>query len=776
MIGPALSRYIIREQIGAGAMGLVYRAYDEQLERDVALKVLPPGILADPVARKRFRKEALALAKLNHPNIETVFDFGTDNGVDYLVTEYIPGVTLDAKLTSGALPEKQVLNLGAQLAEGLDAAHAQNIVHRDLKPGNLRITPDSRLKILDFGLALLLRPLSDVALTQTAGERGPMGTLPYMAPEQLCGAAIDTRSDIWSVGAVLYESATGTRPFPETHMARLVESILHDQVSPPSTINGQISPALENIILKCLEKDAENRYQSVRELLIDLRRLSIGMSSINLSPVRKRARTVWAGVATLITLLLAVALIGWRLQWFAEIRPSSDSLAVLPLENLSKDPEQEYLADGMTEALITDLGQISGLHRVISRTSTMRYKKTDQPLQKIASELKVDRVVEGSVQRSGDTVEVTARLLNARTDTQLWSKSYQSQLRDLLTLQRELALTIANEIKIKLTAQEEEHLTAARPVDPAANDAYLKGSYLWMGTHEQRMKARAYFEKAINIDPQFAPAYAGLADSYWATPDLPAQEAMPKAKEFALKALALDDNLAHAHTTLASVLFYGDWDWAAADKEFQRAVTLNPSDAEAHRMYSVFLSAMTRFPQAGAEIALAQDLDPLSANNDTTAGWNFYCARQYDRAAQQCQKALELAPNTESGHACLGNSHLGKGDYPQAIAEFEKATTLSGGDPVWAVWLGRAYAQGGERDKALKILADLQDRAEHTYIPPYFVATLFAVLGDKEQAFAWLERAQHRRDLYLTWIKFDPAMDPLRTDSRFQTLLRRLKL
>jgi TolB-like protein/Flp pilus assembly protein TadD len=476
----------------------------------------------------------------------------------------------------------------------------------------------------------------------------------------------------------------------------------------------------------------------------------------------------------LAALLVLLAVIFWRERWPFGTRTHFDSLAVLPLENLSHDPEQEYLADGMTEALITDLGQIRGLRRVISHTSVLRYKTEREPLRNIAHQLNVDAIIEGSVLRSGDTVQVTVRLLNAVTDTLLWSKSYQRELRDLLALQRELALTIANEIQVKLTPQEQERLTKTRPIDPAASEAYLKASYLNSGTYEQRMKARAYFEAAVKIDPNYAPAYAGLADSYWGVPDRPAQEVMPKAKEYALQALALDNSLAHAHTALASVLFYGDWDWSGADREFQRALELNPSDAETHRMYSVYLSAMTRFEQAEVEVSAAQELDPLSAHNHATAGWTFYCARQYDRAVQQCQKALELEPNFDGAHACLGYSYLGKASYEQAIQEFQKARDLSGGDTVRVVWLGRAYALDGDGEKARRVLAELQGRSKRAYVPPYFIATLYVAMGEKEQAFLSLERSYKERDLYLAWIKFDPALDPLRSDPRFLGLLHRM--
>jgi eukaryotic-like serine/threonine-protein kinase len=776
MIGETLSRYTIREQIGAGGMGVVYLAHDEQLQRDVALKVLPRGSLGNEAARRRFRSEALALAKLNHPNIETVFDFGTDKDVDFLVTEYIPGVTLDAKLATGALPEKQVLNLGAQLAEGLDAAHAQNFVHRDLKPGNLRLTPDNRLKILDFGLAELIAPVSQTAVTKTAGEADRMmGTLAYMSPEQLRGEKLDARSDIWAVGVILYECVTGQRPFSDAHMPQLIDAILRVPPRPPSASQRHVSPGLDSVILKCLEKDVEHRYQSVRDLLVDLRRLTVSSSS-NITirvPPRRRRWPVATVIAAAVALLL---LIGWRANWFSTGNSKIESLAVLPLENISSDPEQQYLADGMTEALITDLGQIRGLKRVISRTSVIRYKTDHPPLRTIAKQLNVDAVVEGSIVRSGNTVEVTARLLDAGSDSQLWSKTYQRELRDLLSLQRELAFTIANEIRVKLSPQDQERLKSSRPVDAAAQEAYLKASFLNQGTYEQRKKAREYYEQAITLDPNFAPAFAGLADSYWGTPDRPSTEVMPKAKDYVLKALALDQSLAHAHTTLAAILFYGDWDWDGADREFSRALSLNPNDAEAHRLYSVFLSAMMRFDQAETEIHAAQELDPLSAFNDSTAGWTFYCSRKYDQAAEQCHKALELEPNFDAAHACLGYTYLGKGAAEQAIAEFQKALELSGGDAVRAVWLGRAYAQAGDRARALQVLQHLQQQAKSSYIPPYFFATLEAALGNKEEAFAWLDKAHTERDLYLAWLKFDPALDPLRSDPRFQTLQRRMNL
>jgi TolB-like protein/Flp pilus assembly protein TadD len=597
-----------------------------------------------------------------------------------------------------------------------------------------------------------------------------------MAPEQLRGEKVDGRCDIWAAGAVLYELSTGCRAFPETQTPRLIDSIFNQPPRVPSSLNRHMSPVLEGVILKCLEKDAENRYQSARELLVDLRRLSMGVSG-NVMPVARPPKRRWAPSVTglvLLGLALLVAL-AWKQGWIPGGHAPVRSLAVLPLENLSHDPEQEYLADGITEDLISDLGQIRGLDRVISRTSVMIYKTNRRPTPEIARQLDVDTIVEGSVLKAGANIEVTARLVDARTDTQLWSRRYEREARDLLNLQNELALTIANEIKLKLTPEVEARLTRSRAGDPAATEAYLKGKYLSTGTYEQRKKAREYFEEAVKLDPNLAPAFAGLADSYWGIPDQPAQKVMPMAKQYALQALALDEGLAHAHTALGAILFYGDWDWAGADKEFKRGLEINPNDAEAHRMYAVFLSAMTRFNEAEAQTEKAQELDPLSVINHSTAGWTFYCARQYDRAAEQCRKALELAPNFDGAHACIGYSYLGKGAYPQAIDEFQKALSLSGGDAVRAVWLGRAFAQNGDAASARKVLADLQDQSHRTYIPPYFIATLYTAMGEKQQAFTWLEKAYWEHDLYLAWIKFDPAVDPLRSDSRFTDLAKRMK-
>jgi TolB-like protein/predicted Ser/Thr protein kinase len=778
MIGQTLGHYRILEKVAAGGMGVVYRAHDEQLDRDVAVKVLPSGTLSDDAARRHFRREAMALAKLNHPNIETVYEFGTQGGMDFLVMEYVPGKTLADCLKNGALPEKDVIAIAMQIAAALQEAHERGIVHRDLKPANIAITAKARAKILDFGLAVLLRPVEEGTTETFTDSQAAAGTLPYMPPEQLTGGPVDGRADIYAIGAVLYEMATDRRAFQEGQISRLIDAILHQPPVPPRALNPRLSIELETIILKCLDKDPDRRYQSATELLVDLRRLPLSSSGHATLPPPS---SVWGRVAKLISygipglLVLAAGLTamnvgGWRDRLLGRPRaPQIRSLAVLPFENLSSGQGQDYFADGMTEALITDLGQIRAL-RVISRTSVMRYKSTQKPLAQIARELHVDAIVEGTVSRSEGLVQVTAHLLYGPTDTQLWSKSYKRDPQNVLVLQAEVASAIVNEIDLALTPQEAARLAGSKQVNPAAHETYLKGRYLINGNSSQQRQAREYFEQALRIDPNYAPAYAGLAD-YYLSPELRPLVSMPLAKQFVLKALDLDPALAEAHVELALIHFYSDWDWAAADSEFKLALHLNPSDAEAHRTYSYYLSAVGRTEAALTESRQAQQLDPLSIWTQITAGYVFYYSRKFDDATGQCQKALEWDAHSAGAYDCLGASYLARGMFEQAIAASLKASELSNNDPARLVGLGRAYALARKKSDARKILAQLRQVSRRTYVPPYFFATIYAALYQNDDGFASLQEAIHERDGYLAWLKADPAVDPLRADPRFQELL-----
>jgi eukaryotic-like serine/threonine-protein kinase len=589
MIGQTLGHYRIMEKVAAGGMGVVYRARDEQLERDVALKVLPSGTLSDDAARRHFRNEALALAKLNHPNIEAVYEFGSQDGTDYLVMEYVPGRTLADKLLGGPLSEKETIALGMQIAAALEEAHERGIVHRDIKPANIAITARGQAKVLDFGLAKLLRADEELTTDYLTDTRADAGTLPYMSPEQLLGEPADVRSDGYTIGVVLYEMAVGRRAFSGNLPSRVVDSILHQPLVPPRALNPRISAELERIILKCLDKDPDQRYQSAKELLVDLRRQAAFSSARGGEPAP--AAPFWRKVLTTAALALAALLAlgvtftglninGMRDRLTGRVRlPQIRSLAVLPLENHSRDPEQDYFADGVTDELITELAKISAL-RVISRTSVMRYKNTNRPLPEIGQTLHVDAVVEGSVQRVGDHVKITARLVQASADQELWARSYDQDLRDILTLQSEVARAIANEVQIKLTPQEQAQLSRTRAVNPEAHEGYLTGRFYWNKRTAQGVeKSVVYLKQAIAKDPGYALAYAALADSYHLLPELtlvPVGEAFPRARTAALKALEMDDSLAEAHSALANIKEDYDWDWKGTEAEYKRAIELGP--------------------------------------------------------------------------------------------------------------------------------------------------------------------------------------------------------
>ena len=799
LLGQTLGHYRILELIGAGGMGVVYRALDTRLNRNVAVKVLPPGALHSEKARRRFRREALALAKLNHPNIATIHDFNTEGGTDFLVMEYVAGLSLADKLAMGRMTERQVFAIAEQVSKALQCAHGSGLVHRDLKPGNIMITTGGDAKLLDFGLSVLLKAADETlqSETVTAVVNRVTGTLLYMAPEQLRGLSLDGRCDIYAAGAVMYEMATGHPPFESKVSAKLIDDILHAPVALPQSCNPKISVGLSEIILKCLEKEADDRYQSAKELLSDLRRLVTASKPVvvvtgQTQAVRRRLRENRALLivvtVTIAALLAAYAAGRWRSEEKKVVGvipalPTATaplrSIAVLPLDNLSGDVTQDYFADGMTEELIGALSKIS-MMRVISRTSVMQYKGVHKkPLPQIAKELGVDTVLEGSVARNEKThrVRISAQLIDAATDRSVWSESYERDAGDVFAMQGEVARNVAREIRAQLTPEEQERLASSRPVNAAAHEAYLKGRYHWQrGTEQQFREAKTYFEQAIAIDPKYAAAYAGLADYYSETDDLAPQVAMPKAKELVLRALTIDETLADAHTTLGSIKFYGDWDWSAAEMEFKRAVALNPSNTEAHRMYSVYLSQMGLHDAAEEQIQPALKLDPISFSTSVTAGWAYNYRRMYDRAIEQCERSLKLDPDAVSGHECLSAAYLGKGAYQRAIAEARVMSTRTSGDPVRLAAVGRAYAMAGEKGEAETILSKLYSASQAHYVPPYFFAIVYAALGDREQSIHWLERAYSAHDTYLVRLKVDDAMDPLRSDPRFEKLLLRMGL
>ena len=784
MIGQTLGHYRILEKVAAGGMGVVYRAHDEQLERDVALKVLPSGTLTDNSSRRQFRKEALALGKLSHPNIETIYEFDTQDGIDFLVMEYVPGNTLAERLGSGALPEKEVVALGMQITAALEQAHERGIVHRDLKPRNIAITEHGQAKVLDFGLAKLLPKVNEVTAADTMTDtQAGAGTLPYMPPEQLQGDSVDARADIYTIGAVLYEMATDRRAFPEELPSRVINAILHHPPVPPRALNSRISPELERIILKCLDKDPARRFQSARELHIDLQRLSAGLDVHPIPAPLPHPVTLWnraavaAKYAVSAFLVLGVALTAlnfhsWRDRLMGRPQPTQiRSLAVLPLANRSGDPGQDFFADGMTDELISELAKIGGI-RVISRTSVMGFKDSKQLLPEIAKSLKVDAVVEGSVQRVGDRVRIKASLVSAGTDRELWTQSYDEDVRDVLTVESRVAKTIADEIQVHLTPQEQAQLSKLRPENPEAHTAYLLGRYYWnKRTADGLQKSIASLQQAIAKDPDYAIAYAALADSYRVLPELTSVtpgEAFPKARTAALKALDLDNSLAEAHSALASIKEDYDWDWKGAEAGYKRAIELSPGFMLAHASYSDLLLETGRFPEALAQATIAQQLDPLSVfANDNLAGI-FYYSGDYDLSIDQCQKTLELDSSSSQAHRHLAQVYTQKQLYPEAISELNKAIELSPGSSEALAELGYVFGISGNTDEARRILSQLKSTSD---VSPYHLAIVYMGLKEKTNALQALDDAVKHRSAGVVHLGIAHQFQDLRADQRFAKML-----
>jgi serine/threonine protein kinase/TolB-like protein/Tfp pilus assembly protein PilF len=687
LLGKTISHYRILEKLGGGGMGVVYKAEDTRLHRFVALKFLPEGMTQDEQALERFKREAQAASALNHPHICTIHDIGEYEGGPFIVMELLEGSTLKHRISGMPLSPELVVELGVHISDALDAAHDKGIFHRDIKPANIFVAKRDEAKLLDFGLAKLAGATAEApagqdlptATTDTLrvhdltfpGAR--MGTAPYMSPEQIRGEPVDARSDLFSFGLVLYEMATGQPAFPGETTGQIREAILTQEPVPPRKLDPRVPAAVERVIAKALKKKLPDRYQAAAELRADLIR------------VRGELGRRWIRRAALAAVLLLALLVGfgWRFGW---LRPGVRngqvrSIVVLPLANLSGDPEQEYFADGMTEQLTTDLGQISAL-RVISRTSAMHYKGANKKLlPEIARELDVDVVVEGSVERAGNQVRITAQLIEAPTDRHLWAKSYERDLRDVLGLQDDVAQAIASEVRIKLTPQEQARLIAAHPVNVEAHDDYLKGRFFWnQRTPEGLKKAIQYFRQALERDPKYAAAYAGIADAYYLLPgisDLPPGEAWPKAREAAQKALELDDTLAEAHTSLASIKCYQDWDWDGAGLEFRRAIELDPNYPAAHLWYGRYLAALGRHDEAIAEMKHALENDPFSSGISGNLAMAYYLARRDGQAIEQGLKALEIGPNSFDTHLVLGSAYREEGSYREAIVELQEAAKLS---------------------------------------------------------------------------------------------------
>jgi eukaryotic-like serine/threonine-protein kinase len=775
MIGTTISHYKIVEKLGGGGMGVVYKAEDTKLRRIVALKFLSPDLARDEQAKTRFVHEAQAASALRHPNICTIHDIDetADNRL-FIVMDFYEGKTLKEMIENGPLPIDKAIDVAIQVAQGLAKAHESGVVHRDIKPANILIGQDGIARIVDFGLA----KLSGQTMLTKAGST--LGTEAYMSPEQARGETADHRTDIWSLGVTMYQMVTGQLPFKSEYHDGLVYSLLNEQPSPMTGLRTGVPMELERITGKCVEKKAADRHQHADELLVDLRSLKrkvetggAAQAAAVAKPFLRRKYAVYAGIFILVAAILLTVKV------LLPTREVLDSIAVLPLENLSGDPAQEYFSDGMTDALITELQKIKSL-RVISRTSVRQYKGTIKTLPEIARELNVKAVVEGSVLRDTDNVRINVQLLQASPEKHLWANAFDRKMKNVLALQSEVARSIAQEIRVTVTPQEQTRLASGRPINTEAYQLYLQGRYHFaQRTLAAFNKSIQLFQQVLEKDPDNALAYAGLAESYGILPfyggALP-KDAFPKAKAAALKALELDNSLAEAHTALGFVLLYWDWDWPAAEKELLQAIDLKQSYVVAHHWYAEYLSAMGRHEQAVAEIKLAQELDPLSPLMLAIGGEVCNYAGRYDEAIEQCRKALELDPNFGLAYGNLSGAYRRKGMYKESITEAEKSVGLYGSTFDSLILQVRVYAVAGARAKALAILNQAAQRSNRPEFDTWEMAIVCAFLGETNRALDWLETAYDQRDPYMVFLIVEHDLDALHSERRFQDLVRRMNL
>ncbi len=792
MIGQTVSHYKILEKLGEGGMGVVYKAQDLTLNRVAALKFLPHHLTTNEAEQARFLQEAQAASALNHPNVCTIYGLTMDGDEQFIAMEYVEGMTLQLKIGSRGLPLKDALAFALQIGEALQEAHSRGIVHRDVKSENVMVTARNQIKVMDFGLAKLK---GSMKLTRTSST---VGTAAYMAPEQIQGGEVDARSDIFSFGVVVFEMLTGHMPFRGEHDAAMMYSILNEQPQSLREYRDDCPPDLDRIILRSLEKDPEDRYQHIDDMVSELRRLQKQTTRVIRPPAeqergnvlqavrqptrpvtaaeprasRRRLRVMLiAGAAILIVIIGLVFLI-------ERPKETITSMAVLPFINVSGDANVEYLSDGFTEGLINTLSKLPGIKMMSSR-SVFKFKGKDTDPQKAAQELHVDAVLTGRILQHGDELSISAELINAQDNSHIWGNQFNRTASDLIAVQATISREISDQLKVAMTGDQQKRFAASPTQNAEAYQLFLKGRFsLNKRSKEGFEKAKEYFQSAVALDPSFALAYAALAQTYVLKGSyflIPTEIAIDSVRGAAGKALALDESIGEAHTALASV---GEWklDWSSAEKEYQRSIELSPNFATGHQWYGELLSAMGRGEEGLAEIRKAQELDPLSPVVYVSQGIVLVYLRRYDEAIHQVEKSLELDPNFPRAVSLLGLAHLFKGQQAEAIQEAERAVVVSDSSVEYLGILGYTYGMTGRRADARKILDLVQQLSKRQFVSPAIYIVVYIGLGDKDRTFQWLGRALESRDPIIETLNVDPSFDPLRGDQRFTDLIKKVGL
>jgi len=814
LIGREISHYKIKGLLGKGGMGEVYLADDINLNRQVALKILPPEFAADKNRMSRFVREAKSASALNHPNIITIYEIGKSEGTHFIATEFIDGKTLKEYAKRDSLNFKSALEIAIQIASALDEAHSAGIVHRDIKPDNVMIRSNGLVKILDFGIAKLLSSNNPQSLDGEAATAIKSGTTPgmiigtanYMSPEQAKGKEVDARTDIFSFGVVLYEMMAGNLPFEGETAMEMIGAILKDEPKPLD--KTEVPSEIEKIIGKCLRKDRGERYQTIKDVLIDVQDVRQDLEFQNksertISPEKEEPKTQIQQATTadeiqqtttnetisgkpksnqLLVVGLAVLLIsaiGFGYWFFLRSTKQIESIAVMPFVNESGNADNEYLSDGMTESLIRSLSQIPGLN-VKARSSVFRYKGKETDVQKIAQELNVLAILNGRVAQRGEQLILNLELVDGKTENVLWSEQYTRRQSDLVSLQSEIARDVSNKLRTRLSGAQQNQIAKNYTTSAEAYQLYLKGRFYWnKRTASDLRKSTEYFNQAIALDPHFALAYSGLADSYVlfsgygaATPE----ESFPKAKEAAMKALDIDETLAEAHAALGYTLFNYDWNFDESEKHMKRALELNSNYSIAHNWYgNANLLSAGRFDEAIEELQKAQKIDPLSLIINADLGNSYLFARRNDQAIEQLQRTVEMDGNFYYAHAYLGRAYMMKGLFNEALLELQKAQSLSD-DPRILMLMTCNYSKMGRKDKAISILDQMKDMSKKHYVSSYYFALAYTALGKKDEAFEWLEKAYREHEGRMTLIKVDPLLDGLRSDFRFEKLIEQVGL